>query len=618
MFTAKMGLFETQELDDLDLLLYGQPDDDTDLESSEIICRCGQGRGRGVERTVPRLPEAAIHHRIALMESESSGLSGDTIAELRASSPSGSSQGSRRGRGRARILRDNAAALPQVGLQKHGEKKEDAIKPEPKTKKPEPVNIVQKALAGNWLQGEEFPTLAASNSSNTTERDKKRKPHFSEISEKITELQPEVKVDASKQEDENQVLTEESIEAGEDATGIEECNVNIEASSDSMLDTPRREDNVLTTELSPKINKNNFMKQSMLAFQKMLPDGFIVNKNFGSRRNRNNMNHAHTYRQKQHNYMDRFVINDDVPEYLKYEVTHEDIKKHRERTLRVPGVVKDKVSEWLTNQVVETKEHTARMFDAEESRPLKTDSGDNNENVIVKEPNHVRNEVAAEEYSGVIRPEAAEAIVEERAINKHCKYSNSSKSQVHEELAGKMTSSNSDSIQSQVESGHSVSTNSDKISTDNEIDDHQIKELTEEINELGNSFLNDLDSSKDENTCQNSVNVTTSNIYISDEESNLILDNIKSAAVAQEVNMDSSSSVSVDSNAACLSESDFVVKYQTRSNNEKQNRKARVKTNSSGASVETNNVWRLDGKTAIQVDGLNRKCVLSHLEEMVT
>ena len=460
--------------------------------------------------------------------------------------------------------------------------------------------------------------LIPANSSNTTERDKKRKPHFSEISEKITELQPEVKVDASKQEDENQVLTEESIEAGEDATGIEECNVNIEASSDSMLDTPRREDNVLTTELSPKINKNNFMKQSMLAFQKMLPDGFIVNKNFGSRRNRNNMNHAHTYRQKQHNYMDRFVINDDVPEYLKYEVTHEDIKKHRERTLRVPGVVKDKVSEWLTNQVVETKEHTARMFDAEESRPLKTDSGDNNENVIVKEPNHVRNEVAAEEYSGVIRPEAAEAIVEERAINKHCKYSNSSKSQVHEELAGKMTNSNSDFIQSQVESGHSVSTNSDKISTDNEIDDHQIKELTEEINELGNSFLNDLDSSKDENTCQNSVNVTTSNIYISDEESNLILDNIKSAAVAQEVNMDSSSSVSVDSNAACLSESDFVVKYQTRSNNEKQNRKARVKTNSSGASVETNNVWRLDGKTVIQVDGLNRKCVLSHLEEMVS
>ena len=63
-----MGLFETQELDDLDLLLYGQPDDDTDLESSEIICRCGQGRGRGVERSVPRLPQAAIHHRIALME----------------------------------------------------------------------------------------------------------------------------------------------------------------------------------------------------------------------------------------------------------------------------------------------------------------------------------------------------------------------------------------------------------------------------------------------------------------------------------------------------------------------------------------------------------------------
>ena len=42
MVTAKIGLFEMQELDDLDLLLYEQPDDDS--ENSEIMCHCMLGR----------------------------------------------------------------------------------------------------------------------------------------------------------------------------------------------------------------------------------------------------------------------------------------------------------------------------------------------------------------------------------------------------------------------------------------------------------------------------------------------------------------------------------------------------------------------------------------------
>ena len=61
-----MGLREVEEID-LDLLLFGDPDSDTS-ESEEIICQCGHGRGRNVVRTVPRLPQAAILHRISLME----------------------------------------------------------------------------------------------------------------------------------------------------------------------------------------------------------------------------------------------------------------------------------------------------------------------------------------------------------------------------------------------------------------------------------------------------------------------------------------------------------------------------------------------------------------------
>ena len=66
-----MGLFESNGVDDLDLLLYGNPEDsDTESQNEQIVCRQGRGRGarREAERTVPRLPQAAIHHRIALME----------------------------------------------------------------------------------------------------------------------------------------------------------------------------------------------------------------------------------------------------------------------------------------------------------------------------------------------------------------------------------------------------------------------------------------------------------------------------------------------------------------------------------------------------------------------
>ena len=61
-----MGLQETEELD-LDLILFGDPGDDSS-DQEEIICGCGHGRGRVETRTVPRLPQAAILHRISLME----------------------------------------------------------------------------------------------------------------------------------------------------------------------------------------------------------------------------------------------------------------------------------------------------------------------------------------------------------------------------------------------------------------------------------------------------------------------------------------------------------------------------------------------------------------------
>ena len=64
IYSKRMGLHESGEID-LDLLLFGGPDIDS-TEPEEILCQCG--RGRGLPRMVPRLPQAAILHRISLME----------------------------------------------------------------------------------------------------------------------------------------------------------------------------------------------------------------------------------------------------------------------------------------------------------------------------------------------------------------------------------------------------------------------------------------------------------------------------------------------------------------------------------------------------------------------
>ena len=63
-YSKRMGLHESGETD-LDVLLLGGPDIDS-TEPEEILCQCG--RGRGLPRMVPRLPQAAILHRISLME----------------------------------------------------------------------------------------------------------------------------------------------------------------------------------------------------------------------------------------------------------------------------------------------------------------------------------------------------------------------------------------------------------------------------------------------------------------------------------------------------------------------------------------------------------------------
>ena len=64
IYSKRMGLHESGETD-LDVLLLGGPDIDS-TEPEEILCQCG--RGRGLPRMVPRLPQAAILHRISLME----------------------------------------------------------------------------------------------------------------------------------------------------------------------------------------------------------------------------------------------------------------------------------------------------------------------------------------------------------------------------------------------------------------------------------------------------------------------------------------------------------------------------------------------------------------------
>ena len=419
-----------------------------------------------------------------------------------------------------------------------------------------------------------FMSLIPANSTKQKERVKPR--------EKVPETQQD---NVNKQEKENNYLADEIIKAGEDATTVEKHNlhVNIEAASNFMQKTNMNDR--YSTEPSPKINKNNFMKQSLLSYQKLLPDGYSLNKKFGNRRNMNH--HANSLRDKKDTSMDRFVLNDDLPEYCKYEVTHADIEKHRGRTLGVPGAVKDKVSMWLNSQ-----EQTSKVN--EESNSMKSDPVDYKENVVGKEP---------EEYSGVIGPEARDVVDEEKSIHQESLhvYSDSSNSQVIEESAAITTDSKSNSVLSQIDSEHN-----DVMNVSNE-DNNQIKEMTEEINEL------DLNTSST-NMCQNSFDVTTENtsFYISDEESNLLLDNMKSTAIAQNHRVEIGDSSSFSS-SACLSESDFVTKYQT-SNNKKKGQKPK----SSGASMESDSVWRLDGPTVIQVDGLNRNCVLSHLEDMVS
>ena len=411
--------------------------------------------------------------------------------------------------------------------------------------------------------------------------------------EKVTKSQQDI---VKVQEIDHNDHTEDSIKLGEDATTVERHNLhlNIEAASNDALNPDMSE--VKRTEPSPKINKNNFLKQSLLSYKKLLPEGHHFSEKLGNRRGRNHM------RNKKDTGMDKFVLNDDLPEYCKYEVTHDDILKHKDHKgpLGVPGVVRNKVSEWLNSQ-----------------NPVDYDTEIKDEN-----PRNVNHAIDLEEYTTVIRPEARDFVAEEKAIQKKGtdKHSNHSNSHVNDESASKTTNSNnySNSVPSQVDSDHALS---DVMNNFSDEDNSKVKELAEEINELEleKSFLNDLNTSS---MCQKPFEETTADtsLYVSDEESNMLLNDIKSNTFAKNhgVDTDDTFNSSFSSGACCLSESDFVSKYQ-KSNIRTKSRK--IETKYQGACVESDkpdNIWRLDGKTVIQVDGLNKNCVLSDLEEMVS
>ena len=187
-----------------------------------------------------------------------------------------------------------------------------------------------------------------------------------EIREQLAVLKPEMEARTNDSEDiPHKEIQEETAVLNPD---IEECTIDnediphndVQTYEHNTIDEAEPSDLKLFTRdedfvQEPKINQRNFVMQSKLEFQKMIPKQYRCRKKDIPRFRMNN-----------------FCFNEEEPEYCRYEVTREDIRKHIEKASKVPDTVKGRVSDWLSKMDA----YLASPNDEAESKPVNTQTYD--------------------------------------------------------------------------------------------------------------------------------------------------------------------------------------------------------------------------------------------------
>ena len=212
-------------------------------------------------------------------------------------------------------------------------------------------------------------------------------PH-KEIQEETAVFNPEIKDCTIDNED----ITHNDVQTYEH-------NILDEAESSDLKLFTRDEDLVQ----EPKINQRNFVTQSKLEFQKMIPKQYRCRKKDIPRFRMNN-----------------FCFNEEEPEYCQYEVTREDIRKHIEKASKVPDTVKGRVSDWLSKMDA----YLASPNDEVESKPVNTQTYDtvqpeltNNQTQNLADSTSSRNKIYTESTSAVRSKLSTDSTCSENKIN---------------------------------------------------------------------------------------------------------------------------------------------------------------------------------------------------------
>ena len=431
-----------------------------------------------------------------------------------------------------------------------------------------------------------------------TWRTGRRKPHFKEIREKIAILKPEVKCDSSVSEEYDKVvepISNADHDRNEDKdwtyeTYVEQsmkitdsCAISKKNTVNSDLDISVRNENFVQ---EPKINQKNFMKQSKLEFQKMMPESMNY-----SRKNR--------YRNENSEYnskvrMKNFCFNDEVPEYCQYEVTRDDIKRHIEKTSKVPNTVKGKVKDWL------------RKMDEYLNSPL--------DEVAVNHANDTKNSAVLDDENPIVTAATNSEMLPQEVQNQshqNFTYDNCSDHSVEPEL--KYPETNVMGTDYIIDESTLCQNNVDICNNHIEI---TAAAAAEKNSDQVYSVINNLNIEPEygASSCLVSAQIDTSNIYISDEESNVILDN---AVADSHINLEQG--FNIPHEESVLETEDFV-KYKINNNNNRIEKDILRTSNEAAfkSARAVSNTWRLAGRSVIQIDGLPVNCVLSNVEEMIS